>query len=205
MKMTHHEDFFETEPEPQVHADLVEYTELRHQLAMQMLKKVRDSISQVIQLLETGDTTRATKQLVEIVADARSAQATYESVTGSKTIEGVFQGLYMIGEDGVHYEVPHNYASKSRLLEGDVLKLTIAADGSHLFKQIGPVDRHRLVGKLKLDASTNEPVVHAEDRVYKVLAASVSYHKGVPGDEVVILIPRGGAHEWAALERIVNK
>ena len=31
----------------------------------------------------------------------------------------------MIGPDGKNYPVPANYASKSKLIEGDILKLTI--------------------------------------------------------------------------------
>src|SRR3989338_10359289 len=58
---------------------------------------------------------------------------------GGKVIEGVFDGQNMIGPDAKQYPVPANYASKSKLVEGDVLKLTIAEDGSFIYKQIGPV------------------------------------------------------------------
>ena len=58
-----------------------------------------------------------------------------------KIIEGQFDGQNMIGPDGKVYPVPANYASKSKLVEGDTLKLTIAQDGSFIYKQIGPVER----------------------------------------------------------------
>ena len=51
-------------------------------------------------------------------------------------VEGVFNGQIMIGPDGKQYSVPANYASKSKLVEGDILKLTIDKDGSFIFKQI---------------------------------------------------------------------
>ena len=51
-----------------------------------------------------------------------------EDVSG-KVIEGVFDGQTMVGPDGKNYPVPANYASKSKLVEGDILKLTIADDG----------------------------------------------------------------------------
>src|SRR5471030_2263459 len=38
-------------------------------------------------------------------------------------IEGTFDGQIMIATDGKQYPVPANYASKSKLVEGDVLKL----------------------------------------------------------------------------------
>ena len=52
-----------------------------------------------------------------------------EEVSG-KVVEGVFDGQKMAGPDGKEYPVPANYASKSKLVEGDILKLTIGVDGS---------------------------------------------------------------------------
>src|SRR5664279_2656801 len=54
-----------------------------------------------------------------------------------KVIEGIFDGQKMAGPDGKEYPVPTNYASKSKLVEGDILKLTITDDGSFIYKQIG--------------------------------------------------------------------
>lgn len=195
---------FSHEPDAETHAARLEYPDARNQLAVQMLKKMRDSITHVIALLETGDTARATRQLVDMVTDGKSARDQFETATGSRVVEGVFDGEAMVGADGVRYEVPHNYASKSRLVEGDILKLTIQPDGTYVYKQIGPVERARLIGTLHLDPATQEHVVHCADTVYKVLTASISYYKGVPGDEVVVLVPRAGSTRWAAVESIVN-
>ncbi len=191
---------FENEPEAETHAHGKEHTHVRQELAVQMLKKVRDSITHVIQLLETGDTARATRQLVDLVVSEKESG----TQSGNRVLEGVFDGVCMVGSDGLRYDIPHNYASKSKLVEGDILKLTIQPDGTYLYKQIGPVERQRLIGRLHVDTSTQEPVVHAGERVYKVLTASVTYYKGVPGDEVVILVPRDGDSLWAAVENIVS-
>ncbi|MBW6431611.1 hypothetical protein K0A96_00320, partial [Patescibacteria group bacterium] len=64
-------------------------------------------------------------------------------------IEGFFNGENMVGPEGKIYPVPANYASKSKLVEGDGLKLTIGDDGSFVFKQIAPVKRKSLQGTLK--------------------------------------------------------
>ena len=72
---------------------------------------------------------------------------TAESMTG-RVVEGVFDGQTMHDNEGKSYPVPANYASKSKLVEGDILKLTIADDGSFIYKQIGPVARRQLVGTL---------------------------------------------------------
>ena len=119
-------------------------------------------------------------------------------------VEGVFNGQVMIGPDGKKYSVPANYASKSKLVEGDILKLTITSDGSFIFKQISPVDRARLVGHLIKDKDTNTFVVLAGDKIYKVLMASVTYFKGSEGDEVVILVPKDSDSHWAAVENIIK-
>ena len=116
-----------------------------------------------------------------------------------KIIEGVFDGQTMVGSDGKNYPVPANYASKSKLVQGDILKLTIADDGSFLYKQIGPVPRKQVVGMLKLEGG--HYFVDVNTKQYRVLLASVTYFKAKPGDQVSINIPEDDTNaEWAALE-----
>jgi hypothetical protein len=123
----------------------------------------------------------------------------------ARIIEGVFNGQNMIGPDGKEYSVPANYASKSKLVEGDILKLTIQADGRFVYKQIGPQPRRRLKGILTKDEATGEWRVLAEGKLYKVLLASVTYFRGEIGDEVVILVPEAVESSWAAVENILKK
>jgi hypothetical protein len=120
-------------------------------------------------------------------------------------VEGAFDGVQMIGNDGKSYSIPPNYASKSKLVEGDVLKLTILDDGSFLYKQIGPVERKRLRGTLMQDDDTGEYTILAQGTSYKVLSASVTYFKGEVGDEVVILVPSDKQSHWAAVENIMKQ
>jgi len=122
-----------------------------------------------------------------------------------KIIEGIFDGQNMAGPDKKQYSVPANYASKSKLVEGDTLKLTITPDGSFVYKQIGPVERKRLVGMLVRDEETSEYRVVAGDSSYRILLASVTYFKGEAGDEVVVLVPSSGEAKWAAVENIIKK
>ncbi|MBI2050251.1 MAG: hypothetical protein HYT31_00420 [Parcubacteria group bacterium] len=120
-------------------------------------------------------------------------------------VEGVFDGVQMQGNDGKSYSVPPNYASKSKLVEGDILKLTILPDGSFLYKQIGPVERKRQRGALMQDEDTGEYAVMASGNSYKVLSASITYFKGEVGDEVVILVPSDKLSHWAAVENIIKQ
>lgn len=121
-----------------------------------------------------------------------------------KIIEGVFDGEKMISSDGQEYVVPANYASKSKLVEGDILKLTITKNGDFKYKQIGPVARERLVGKLT-DDTKGQFFVVVDKKKWKILPASVSYFKGIIGDETVILVPKDARSKWAAVENIVKK
>jgi hypothetical protein len=135
------------------------------------------------------------------VSDSGEDEITREN--GGRIIEGVFDGENMIGPDGKQYSVPANYASKSKLIEGDIMKLTITGNGTFVYKQIGPIERIRVVGELEQGESGNFTVV-SDDKKWKVLTASVTYYKGQPGDEVVILVPKTGESKWAAVENIVR-
>ncbi len=122
---------------------------------------------------------------------------------GGKIIEGVFDGQNMVGPDGKQYPVPANYASKSKLVEGDVLKLTIAEDGSFIYKQIGPVERRKILGNLVQDDKGEYKVV-AEGKPYKVLLASLTYFKSEPGDQVTIVLPKDKDANWGAVENVIK-
>ena len=109
----------------------------------------------------------------------------------------------MHGNNGEEYTIQPNYASKSKLVEGDVLKLTIGADGSFVYKQINPVERRRVSGPLRIDEHGNFTVETAE-KSYKILLASVTFYKAEEGDEVTILLPENGEAEWGAVEHVIH-
>lgn len=129
------------------------------------------------------------------------------SAVASPIIEGVFDGEKMIGADGAEYAVPANYASKSKLVEGDILKLMIGREGRFVFKQIAPVERERRRGELVLDTQSGQWSVRADGKNYKVLKASVTFYKGRTGDEAVFLVPKdaNGSAAWGAVENIIHQ
>lgn len=122
---------------------------------------------------------------------------------GGQIIEGVFDGQNMIGPDGKSYPVPANYASKSKLIPGDVLKLTIAEDGSFIYKQIGPVERKRVVGPLVFEDGQYK--VLANSKAYKVLLASVTYYRAEVGDNVTLIVPSLEESDWGAIDNVLPK
>lgn len=117
-------------------------------------------------------------------------------------IKGIFTGEGMFGQDGKKYPVPANYASKSKLLEGDNLKLTIDLEGAYLYKQIGPVEKRRVLGILEQER--DKYYVRTQEGRYQVLLASVSYFKARPGDEVVLVLPKERSSTWGAIESLVS-
>ena len=141
----------------------------------------------------------ATELLTSLVGDDEKVSAIAKDETLGKVIEGVFDGQNMVGSDGKVYPVPANYASKSKLVQGDILKLTITDDGSFLYKQIGPIPRKQVVGTLQLE--NGHYFVYVGDKSYRVLLASVTYFKAKPGDQVSVNVPEEDDNaEWAALE-----
>ena len=122
----------------------------------------------------------------------------FEPVTG-KVMEGVFDGQKFIDAEGKEYPVPVNYASKSKLVEGDILKLTIADDGRFIYKQINQVERSQIIGTLTQHDGVY--YVEAGGKEYRILLASVTYFKLTEGSQVTIIVPSDNPDAtWAAVE-----
>ncbi len=144
----------------------------------------------------------ANELIVSLVGDDQKISAIPADEPIGKVIEGVFDGQNMVGSDGKTYPVPANYASKSKLVQGDILKLTITDDGTFLYKQIGPIPRKQVVGNLNLE--NGKYFVTVGDKKYQILLASVTYFKAKPGDQVSVNIPENEENaEWAALEAAI--
>jgi hypothetical protein len=168
-------------------------------LIAQMIDAAEKNIQSAKQLLREmmgGSLPKASSMISDRVAALGPSE-------GGKVIEGVFDGQNMIGPDNKQYPVPANYASKSKLVEGDVLKLTIAEDGSFIYKQIGPAERKKMLGVLTVDDKGDYKVI-AEGKTFKVLLASLTYFKAEPGDEVTIVVPESEDAVWAAVENVIK-
>lgn len=170
-------------------------------LVMQMIDAAEKNIQSAKQLLrESGGVAPARGSTSAVFEKAQSLS----SSEGGKVIEGVFDGQNMIGPEGKQYPVPANYASKSKLVEGDMLKLTIADDGSFIYKQIAPVERRKIMGVLMQDEKGDYKVI-ADGKTFKVLLASLTYFKADSGDEVTIVVPQDTDSEWAAVEHVIKR
>ncbi len=156
-------------------------------------------------LIETAETSLAgaSELLSSLVGDLDTEDSSaLKDLPVGKIIEGAFDGQSMVGPNNKVYPVPANYASKSKLVQGDTLKLTISDDGSFIYKQIGPVERRKLIGTLTL--KDGQYLVEAQGMEYKVLYASVTYFKSQPGDQVTVVVPEDGPSDWAAIEAVIK-
>ena len=162
----------------------------------------QDKVVLVKSMIENAERSiQAAKQILEQAGD--SVNKTKFS-SRDQIVEGIFDGEKMISLDGKNYPVPANYASKSKLVEGDVLKLTITEDNSFVYKQVGPVERKKVVGVLSVNEK-DRFYVSVNDSQYQVLSASVTYFNAKPGDQVALVIPKEKSSRWGAIENAVSE
>ncbi len=172
-------------------------------LLKKLLRGIEQAAGSAIRLLDAGDEQEA--EAVKKILEEAVISGEAIDVGGGRVVEGIFDGTHMVGSDGKQYAIPPNYASKSKLVEGDMLKLTIGSEGKFLYKQIGPIERDRIIGKLEQDAVTKQYSVVADSKKWQVLTASITYFKGEEGDEAIILVPKNAPSKWAAVENVVKK
>lgn len=174
----------------------------KNETLKKILEGMREQITAALNLMDGAP--KMVENMDEFVRQQPSAEVAAENI-GFKVVEGVFDGENMVGSDGHKYSIPPNYASKSKLVEGDLMKLTIKPNGIFLFKQIGPIERERKIGQLAHDPDTGEYGALMGSKLYRILKASVSYYKGAIGDEVILLVPKSNPSKWAAVDNIIKR
>jgi len=198
--MEEREDILQEEGVEEENAAGLSAAETKLALALRVVRDLKSRMDNLERLLES----RSEAVDLDQFASSRSEEEEFSSFEG-RSIEGVFDGEHMVGEDGRQYLVPPNYASKSKLVEGDLLRLSINEAGRFLFKQKGPIERSRIVGTLVQDELSSDWKVISNGNGYKVLAAAISFHKGEVGDDVVLLVPKNAPSRWAAVENVIKK
>jgi hypothetical protein len=165
---------------------------------LRMIENAESSLKAAQEMLTALDPDAANFSLSSNV-DTKDATAYEEGE--SQIVEGYFDGQNMIGPNEKIYPIPANYASKSKLVAGDKLKLTILPNGSFLYKQIAPIDRIFVKGTLINEDGQYKVIADGES--YRVLLASVTYYKGTVGDEVTLILPKDSNATWGAIEAII--
>ena len=164
----------------------------------QKIQALRDMITSAEQTIQS-----AKAMLLQFEGKKKVGRHRKVEETDANVVQGTFDGQIMIGTNGKQYPVPANYASKSKLVEGDFLKLTIVQDGSFIYKQLGPVPRMNKIGVIGQDASGNY-FVAADGKPYKILLASITYFNAAPGDEVAIVTSQDSSAQWASIEAVLQ-
>ena len=121
----------------------------------------------------------------------------------AKVVEGIFDGQNMVDSLGQTYPIPANYASKSKLVGGDGMKLTITDEGKFIYKQIAPIERRTMIGVLIQEDGQYK--VLAEGKAYRLLLASVTFYRAEVGDQVTIIVPKNGQAIWGSVEAVIPK
>ena len=168
-------------------------------LIKEMLESAESNLRSAKQMLNELTGFSAKNIYTKMAAELPESEKEDESTI----IEGVFNGQTMLDKNKKEYSVPANYASKSKLIPGDILKLTIKEDGSFLYKQIGPAERKRIIGSLTFEDGQYKVI--ANGKAYKVLLASVTYFKAEVGDKITLVIPEIEESEWGAIENVLPK
>lgn len=179
------------------------------------MPETNEQLAKIVRMIDNAESSlRSAKELLAELSPDAVSQGSYTSNSKMNTegstsydegesqiVEGFFDGQNMIGPNEKIYPVPANYASKSKLVEGDKLKLTIQPNGSFLYKQISPIPREFIKGTLL--SEDGQYRVMANGKSYRVLLASVTYYKGTVGDEVTLVVPKDKETHWGAIEAII--
>ncbi len=163
--------------------------------AMSSLKTANNLLREV-----TGVTDSSRERLTN---RASTMGGSYSDSGTGRIVEGVFDGQNMVDEAGQTYPIPANYASKSKLIEGDGMKLTITDDGKFIYKQIAPVERKTAVGVLIQEDGQYKVLV--DGKAYRLLLASVTFYRAEVGDQVTIIIPKKENANWGCIEAVIPK
>jgi hypothetical protein len=119
----------------------------------------------------------------------------------SQIIEWIFTWEEMYGVDWKKYPIPANYASKSKMVQWDKLKLTISPNWKMLYKQISPIGRETKSGLLTEDKWKYQAI--ADWKTYDLLTAAVTHFWAKVGDNITIIVPKWKEATFAAIDNII--
>lgn len=186
-------------PLPKLPTQVLPAASLEREMIRNTIFKIKDQLEILLHLFEGSAAVD-----LDFTPPPRPAEPP-TAEKGARILEGTFTGEKMHSDDGEIFDIPANYASKSKLVAGDRMKLTIPLVGQFIYKQIAPVERNRIRGELVSGSASGQWLVASEGKTYKVLTASITFNKGRIGDEVVLLVPATGNSEWGAIEHIIHR
>lgn len=169
----------------------------------ELLSKIETDIKRarlMIQNMEGGDSITIKEVSVEDVA----AKLKTHDDADVKTVEWVYDGYFMVGSDKKKYPVPMNYASKTKLIPWDVLKLRVMDDGKLIYKLIWQANRKYVKATLSKSDDNKFTALTDDGEIYFLNQAAVTYFKGKTGDEMSIIVNSDGVGNFAAIEALMS-
>ena len=163
---------------------------MQQELLANKLNKLHDALSHIEHQI---------KKTMQFVDELRrdSEKRDYSDVPGTL---GQFDGLHMVAQDGQKYEVPANYAAKSRLVFGDKLKM-IQENGTNVFKLIDKVPREKIDGIVT--RKDGKWYVLSPAGSYKISDTAAEFNKLSVNDEIQALVPQGNyTTPYAAFDKL---
>ena len=121
----------------------------------------------------------------------------------NKIVEWVFTWEEMLWSDWNKYPIPVNYASKSKMVQWDKLKLTVDWAWRMTYKQIAPIEREIKSGLVTQDKGKFQVV--CESNTYDLLTAAVTHSKAEIWDTISVLLPKGKQASFAAIDSVLPK
>lgn len=119
----------------------------------------------------------------------------------NKIIEWIFTWEEMLWSDSNIYPVPANYASKSKMVQWDKLKLTIDWSWRMVYKQISPIERETKTWLLTKEKEKYQVI--SDSKTYNVLTAAVTHFKWQIWDKITVIVPKWKDATFAAIDSII--
>ncbi len=163
---------------------------MQQELLANKLNKLHEALSHIEHQI---------KKTMQYVDELRkdSERKDYSDIPGTL---GQFDGLHMVAQDGQKYEVPANYAAKSRLVFGDKLKM-IQENGANVFKLIDKVPREKIDGIVT--RKDGKWYVLSPAGSYKISDTAAEFNKLNVNDEIQALLPKGNyTTPYAAFDKL---
>ena len=131
--------------------------------------------------------------------------STYQDEENIQVVEWKFDGYFMVWANQKKYPVPLNYASKTKLVPWDTLKLKIMAEWKFVYKLIRPVERKHIKATLSKTDESKFVAMSEDGKVYFLNQAAVTFFKWKPWDELYIITNAEWTWWFAAIEAVIKK
>ncbi|MBN1162711.1 hypothetical protein JXA34_03130 [Patescibacteria group bacterium] len=118
-------------------------------------------------------------------------------------IVGTFNGVEMVTDEGEAFDVPNNYAAKTKLVYGDTLKMVQKGDQKS-FKHIKKVNRKKVEGIVS--KKEGNWYVLTEHGSHRIVDEVVDYNKIKLNDKVFVLLPEKKPFApYATFDRLITQ